>query len=463
VGSSPGGPPAGDRRPPLAVRLTGKDFRTLAGAGLLLELCFLSLYSVPAGPASVAAFIVIHVLCFALLAFLALKYRRAILGDNAAGGNAAAGTRLAWAIVAFGLLFRLSLVPHSVVCSDDIYRYFWDGKVLDHGINPYAWAPADPQLAPLASTDLPARVNHPTIGSIYPPFAQAFFWLSFRLFGESASGLKLLLTGADLLTMVLLMALLRALKKPAVLVILYAWSPLPVLYGSLDGHVDLAGIPFLLLALLWGERKRPFAAALGVACAALIKLHPLVIAPFLWRVRRGWQGAVAILLAAGLFAAAYLPFRDAARSAMSWLSIYGSRWEFNGGLFYAAYLVLGSNQSAHTAMNIMLGLWLALIMIRKAGWIESVFLVFLGLVIFGPVVHPWYLLWLSALLVVRWSRAVFFFMGLSVVSNVVVWRYIATGAWVDDPLLLAVQYIPFFAVLALDAWTARRASLTRFS
>ena len=75
---------------------------------------------------------------------------------------------------------------------------------------------------------------------------------------------------------------------------------------------------------------------------------------------------------------------------------------------------------------------------------------FLGLVLFGPVVHPWYLLWLALLLAVRWSRAVFLLLGLSAVSNVVVLRYAGGEPWRDDPLLLAVQYLPFFALLAAE-------------
>jgi hypothetical protein len=216
------------------------------------------------------------------------------------------------------------------------------------------------------------------------------------------------------------------------------------------------GIPFLLLALLWGLRNRAFRAALGVACAALVKIHPLVLAPLLLKVRRSVVGLAAALLAIALFILAWLPIRSHLAEISQWLSVYGSRWEFNGALFSAAYWVLGSNEAAHTAMNLLLMLWLVWLIVRRVDWLESVFQAFLGLLLFGPVVHPWYLAWLSALIVVRWSRAVFVFLGLSVVSNVVVWRYLSGSGWVDDPLLLLIQYVPFFALLAVEMVASSR-------
>ncbi|HEX9007347.1 MAG TPA: glycosyltransferase 87 family protein [Bacteroidota bacterium] len=397
-----------------------------------------------------ALLMAVHTAVFALLALLVLAYR-----GTPADAGAPEDARLLWIILGFGLLFRLTLVPHPAVASDDIYRYLWDGKVLSHGVNPYAYPPADPHLAPLASGELPALVNHPELGSIYPPLAQSFFWLSWTLFGPSQAGLKLLLTLADAATLLLLVALLRRIRKPSLFVILYAWSPLPVLYGSLDGHIDLLGTPLLLLALLWGLKSRAFRAALGVAGAALVKIHPLLIAPLLVKVRRNAAGMAAALLAVALFILAWLPFRDHLPEITRWLSVYGSRWEFNGGLFTVAYWVLGTNESAHSAMNFLLLLWIIWLIIRHTDWLESVFQAFLGLVVFGPVVHPWYLLWLSALIVVRWSRAVFVFLGLSVVSNVVVWRYQSGSGWNDDPLLLLIQYVPLFMLLAVEIAAAR--------
>ena len=46
-----------------------------------------------------------------------------------------------WTLVAFGLLFRFAMLPSQQIQEDDVYRYLWDGKVFNHGINPFKFSP----------------------------------------------------------------------------------------------------------------------------------------------------------------------------------------------------------------------------------------------------------------------------------------------------------------------------------
>jgi hypothetical protein len=81
--------------------------------------------------------------------------------------------------------------------------------------------------------------------------------------------------------------------------------------------------------------------------------------------------------------------------------------------------------------------------------------VFWGSVCFfllSPVVHPWYLTWLAALLVIRWSTTVFVFLGLSNLANIVVYQYRASGQWVDQPYILLLEYVPVFVLLVLEMY-----------
>ncbi len=48
-----------------------------------------------------------------------------------------------WAMIAFGLLFRLSILPAQQLQEDDVYRYLWDGKVFAHNINPFEYSPSE--------------------------------------------------------------------------------------------------------------------------------------------------------------------------------------------------------------------------------------------------------------------------------------------------------------------------------
>ncbi|MGY8762800.1 MAG: hypothetical protein ACKVLF_06355, partial [Nitrospinaceae bacterium] len=46
-----------------------------------------------------------------------------------------------WTLVVFGLLFRSAMLPSQQIQEDDVYRYLWDGKVFNHGINPFKFSP----------------------------------------------------------------------------------------------------------------------------------------------------------------------------------------------------------------------------------------------------------------------------------------------------------------------------------
>ena len=50
----------------------------------------------------------------------------------------------------------------------------------------------------------------------------------------------------------------------------------------------------------------------------------------------------------------------------------------------------------------------------------------------------------------RWSTSVFLLLGLSNLSNIVVFRYRTGGGWTDDPVLMLIEYVPFFALFVWE-------------
>jgi len=422
----------------------GRNLSTglLIGVGVLMELCFLSLYLVSPGPGEVLAFIAVNVATFLLLALLIWRLR----DDHESAPSV-------WLIpvAAFGILFRLTLIGHGVIGSDDIYRYLWDGKVAAAGINPYAFTPTDPHLSHLATAELPSRVNHPELRSVYPALAQMFFLGSHMIFGDTAWGIKLLLTLMDCLTALFIWRFVRMRENPVVPVLLYAWSPLPVLYFALDGHIDALGIPFLVLGLLYLTAQKPVRGGVAIGLSACAKLVPLLVLPFLVRdlkgVRRFLIPALPLLM---VLAGAFL-YYEPSWGVVDSLSTFGSRWEFNGGIFSVAYFLTGSNESAHIVSGILMVLFIGMLALIDRPLLEKVFWGFAGFILLSPVVHPWYLTWLAALLPLRWSTGVFVFLGMSALANVVVYQYRAYGAWIDQPVLLLLEYIPVFALLLREA------------
>jgi hypothetical protein len=440
--------------------------RQLAIIGGLMELAYLSFYFVPESPNEVLLFVGVNAFTFALLTFACEKSRslnpvrmdsfREPLTPNLEPflfpkhSNSSLRSELR-TILAFAILFRLTLVFHPPVCSDDIYRYVWDGKVAANGVNPFRYAPSDSSLTALHTAELPSKINFPAMRTIYPPLAQGLFFASYKLFGDSTTGLKLLLVLADIFTMFLLLQLckLYELDKLSTL-LLYAWSPLPIMYFGLDGHIDALGVPFLLFCIVLIFRNKKTGGSIALGLAALAKLYPLFIAPFLFRLEHGWRRVVMPALPAIMLAIGCMLYWEPTGGLIESFRVFNTTFEFNGSVFNILYSILESNADAHLVCTLCFVGWIAFVFFLNRPLLEKVFLAYLGFIVFSPVVQPWYFTWLAVLLPLRWSPAVFLLLGLSNISNLVVYEYRMNGTWKDSPLLLAIEYVPFYLMLALE-------------
>ncbi len=411
--------------------------------GALMELCYLSFYFLGEGPQEVLLFIGVNGVAFLLLAYATYRIRSQPSSTNTASSQLLL-------IIGFGLLFRITLIPHLPVASDDMYRYVWDGKVAANGFNPFAYAPNDPKLVPLGTDDLPSKINFPGMRSIYPPLAQVFFYCSYWLFGEVLWGMKLLIVLADVASILILALLLRDLNAPPTAVLLYAWSPLPVMYFALDGHIDALGIPFMLLFLYLVLKKKYISGAASLGLSALVKLYPLLLAPFFMGAVRGTRTLLVLVIPIILLAGGYVFYFEPTGGVFESLAVFSASWEFNGSVFKVLQLVTGSDALARVACSIVLLLWVMWLALFHRPLVEKVFLFFLGFILVSPTVHPWYITWLAALLVLRWSLAAFALTGLSNLSNIVVYHYQVTGLWRDQPLLLLLEYLPVFVILGFE-------------
>ena len=353
-------------------------------------------------------------------------------------------------IAAFGVIFRLTLVPHPPVASDDIYRYVWDGRVAQAGINPFQYAPDDPRLAGLQTTELPALVNFPHMRTIYPPLAQLFFFTSALLFGDSIVGMKFLLVIFECCTILILLLILKQLRMNPGLVLTYAWCPLPIMYFGLDGHIDALAIPFFLLFIYLMLKSKTVTGAFALGLAGLAKLYPLFVVPFLWKLESSWKRILIILLPILLLVAGYLFYLEPTGGVFESFFTFNKRFEFNGSLFTLLYAVIGANEITHIVCGVLFLLWIAALAFVDRPLLDKLFLAFLGFILVSPSVHPWYLAWLAALVALRWSVAVVVLLATANLSNIVVYQYHATGIWQDRPWLVFIEYVPLYALLVWE-------------
>jgi alpha-1,6-mannosyltransferase len=354
------------------------------------------------------------------------------------------------------VLFPVTLLSSHPDLSDDVYRYIWDGKVQNMGINPYAYAPSDPRLKPFHSSDLPGRVNFPHLVSLYPPAAQGAFALAYAIFHESLTGMKALFVLFHLGAVLLFYRILGIRKQPPVLLLLYAWNPLPIMETSVNGHLDPLFLFFTLLALFFFYRGRTFFAGFSLGLSILSKVIPLIaVPPFLWEIGKGKDKAKRIMLfLAGIGAPVFLfwlPYRHSIRNLTLSVLHYSSHWYFNNPFFQLLLVFFHDNVRAHRFAGLVLAGALACVLLRFRSLEKKIFYTFLLFVLLNPTVHPWYLIVLVGLLAVQTEPVVFFWSGSIVLSYVVFYRFRVFGIWQDSLPIMAAEYVPL-ALLLLGRW-----------
>ncbi len=361
-------------------------------------------------------------------------------------------------VLAFALLFRVSLLGSPVVLSSDVYRYLWDGRVQGAGISPYRYPPTAAELVPLRDETIYPHINRPTKVTVYPPGAQAAFALMGLVAPDSLPAWRAFLLASEVVTVGLLLILLERTGLPWTTVLVYAWSPLVVFEGVQAGHVDLAMIPMVLAALAWRQRGSSGRAGIALGAAVLMKLYPLILLPAWWR-PRDWRFPAAVAATVTL---GYLPHAaTVGLGAIGFLPEYLGRGEdHNIGLRALVTYPLGltGDLARAVAMALFFALMAGVVMrIGRANGGEAAGMTRAGALAIGTYLllvptsmHPWYVLWIVPFLCFQpwpawlyWSGAV----TLSYMSYVVEPAPIPWWAWL-------AEYGPLYALLLHSGWRA---------
>lgn len=388
----------------------------------------------------------LHLPLFGVAVALYLLALWLVVRGGAAGPGALA------TILGFALVFRMLMLWTPVYLSSDPYRYLWDGRVQWAGVSPYRHPPAAPELSMLRDLDVHPHINRPTAVTVYPPGAEWLFALAAAVTPGTMPGWRVLLLLADALTVLLLLRLLGRLGAPAEGVLAYAWSPLVVFEGIQAGHLDLAMIPVVLLALTWRMDGSSVRAGLALGVAVLLKLYPAILLVAWWR-RGDWRFPAALVAVVSL---GYLPYgATVGLGALGFLPTYiSSHYEdFNLGLRALLTYPFGFSDPLvrGTAMAILFALLAAtLVWIARTSRADGVglwratALAVGGYVILVPTaMHPWYVLWVVPFLCFRPSPALLFFsaaVALGYTQYIVEPQTLPWWAWL-------AEYGPLYALL----------------
>ncbi len=359
-------------------------------------------------------------------------------------------------ILGFALLFHVTLLFSSAPLSNDIYRYYWDGKTTNNGFNPYAYSPDADALRPLRDANWEEVMNK-DVHTMYPPLAQVAFAIAYA----SAPGtwsLRLCSVSFNLLAGGLLILILMKLGLDIRYSIIYAWSPLATIEFANSGHIDSLAVLFTMLSF-WAllDQKKTLSAA-ALALAVLSKIFPLLFAGLFFP-RWGKRGVVVFGAVLAVF---YLPFLGAGAQLIQGSSYFVDRGLFNGSLFplLAGIIeqILWRPDALRAAKALVVVAFVGLLVIlffraraqsednlvlwKYSYWLTGAFL------LTTPTMHPWYLTWLLPFLCFFRSAAWIFLTGAVVLARSIYIGYEATGAWSEIGWIRFVEYVPFFLLLA---------------
>jgi hypothetical protein len=368
--------------------------------------------------------------------------------------------RLVPFILLVALALRLGPLLQPPSLSTDIYRYVWDGRVQGAGINPYRYVPADPALAALRDTAIYPNINRAGYArTIYPPAAQAIFFLVTRI-SEQVTAMKLAMLAFDAGTIFLLLLLLRRANAPPERVLIYAWHPLTIWEIAGNGHIDSALCFLMALAFLFRRQGMAFATGIALACGTLIKFVPVLLISALyrrwdWRLPAGFAATIALL---------YLPFLSTGWRVLGFLPDYVAEERFTGGsgfYFLNLFDYMGGLSDppavAYAAIVVVvLGAAALFLQLRplpgEFGFAAaSLVLLLLVLVLVTPH-HGWYFLWLlPALCLVPYWPAL-----LLTALSFILYATLGLAAPARDLVVNSLLYGPFLLAVLIHLCVHRR-------
>lgn len=301
-------------------------------------------------------------------------------------------------ILILAVIFRACLLPADpAVLSKDMYRYVWDGRVQQKGINPYQHPPDADQLKGFRDDKIYPSLNRKSYPTLYPAGAQIFFRLFHMTVGDSVTGYKSLMTLFDVLTLFVLLALLRVYGFDDTRFIIYAWNPLVIFEIAYSGHLEGLAVFWMVLALYLNATKKPMLAVASLAISSAIKLYPALLLPALLNPGERIKGILTFAVSIVLL---YLPFFVAGRKVLGFLPIYlqDPYESFNLGLKYLMLHLLPQLNYYMLSKILLLGLMAAALVVffkskQRDPAIRYAYLLTGLLIVLMPAsLHPWYVI-----------------------------------------------------------------------
>jgi alpha-1,6-mannosyltransferase len=298
--------------------------------------------------------------------------------------------------------------------SRDVYSYLAQGLMIDAGFDVYRHGPA--VLGGLVAEQVPAMWQHTP-----SPYGPVFLVVAKLVTGVVDTHL---IAGVLAMRLVALAGLaLLALAVPVLAratgissahaLWLAALNPLVLIHLVGGAHNDALMVGLLAIGLAAAVRRRPLLATVLVVGAALVKAPAalgLCAVAAIWAARLPgrWPGARAALGVGATAAAATVAVTTIAGTGFGWIGalstpISAQNWSLTGVLGRWTADVL-AHDDVGAALAISLWRWagvLATLIVAALVWtyrhrlgpLYGLGIVLVALVVFGPALRPWYVIW----------------------------------------------------------------------
>jgi alpha-1,6-mannosyltransferase len=352
-------------------------------------------------------------------------------------------------------LIKIFFISVEPIGSDDYYRYLWDGKVQANGINPYIYAPDDHTLIPLHSELLPEKVSYPKIRTIYFPVSQFLFTLAYIASGENATGLKIILLFAELLLLISLYYLFKRFSIELKYILVYAVLPLVFFQFFIDAHVDLTGAALMIASVTLYFYDKKFLSYILLGLSISVKPTGLLLIPFLFQNEQKVLNKLKLVfIPIFVFILTFLPYVFTATPYESIIN-FTAKWTFNGMIYNILDIFLSNNLTIRLICGILFLIVFIFLFLSKISSLKKIYLSLFLLMIFSPVVHPWYLIWFAVLLPVIRSYSGFYLVTAISLSSITVVEFQTAGIWQENTLVLLAEYFPLILIFFYETFKER--------
>jgi hypothetical protein len=353
-------------------------------------------------------------------------------------------------IILFAIIFRLSLIPSDpTVLSKDMYRYIWDGRVQQNGMNPYRYAPDADELENLRDDRIFPNINRKDYPTLYPAGAQISFRIFYALVGDSVTGFKAIMVFFDTLTILVLIALLQTYGFALSRIIVYAWNPLVIFEIAYSGHLEGLTVFLMAAALYLYAIQKKLPGVIMLALAAAVKMYPALLLAALLNHGNRIKGMFAFFITLVLL---YLPFIGAGSKIAGFLPVYlkNPYESFNLGLKYLLMRLIPGIDYYLMSLLFIIALAIVglIVFLKNKKGIETIRYAYIlvgWLMILMPAsLHPWYVILIIPFLTLYPSPAWIIFTCTVTLSYL---KYVSPQGIMPTWILL-VEYLPLFALLA---------------